>query len=160
MGIREYLEIIGGVLVIIAFISPIICTLIKGRIMPSVQKIISDSIKEAQSNIKKDFRYDLKTAEDNIISIARNMVKDEVRENEEAEEEKRVLRSATYTEKIDNLKSMIKKNESQRAKETEVIFEVLDSIKKEINSLSKLSIEQQGLINKNKERLDKLERGG
>lgn len=127
--------------------------------MPSVHKYVNDSIKEAQSNIKKDFRYDLKSAEDNIISIARNMVKDEVRENEESEEEKRVLRSATYTEKIDNLKAMVKKNEAQRAKETEVIFEVLDSIKTEINSLSKLSVSQQGLINENKSRIDKLERG-
>jgi hypothetical protein len=158
VGIREYLEIIGGVLVIIAFISPIICTLIKGRLMPSVQKHISDSIKESATILRKDFKYDLKNQEDNIISIARNIVKDEIKENEESGEEKRLLRSATWNEKLDNLKSMVKKNETQRAKETEIIFEVLDSIKTEINSLSKLSVSQQGLINENKSRLDKIER--
>lgn len=154
MGIREYLEIIGGVIGILLFISPIICNLLKGRIMPAVHKAISENNKE----IKKDFKYELKNLEDNIISINRNNVKEEIEEREKQDEKERQLRSATYVEKIDNLKASISRNEERRKEDNEAIFETLDSIKSEINNLSKLSIDHDGRIRENKERISTLEK--
>lgn len=154
MGIREYLEIIGGVIGILIFISPIICNLLKGRIMPSVHKAISENNKE----IKKDFKYDLKNSEDNIISIARQMVKEEVDTNEAQQERERALRSINYSASLDSLKSLVIKNEALMNENNKAIVNVLESIKSEINSLSKTMINHEGRIIENKDKLKDLEK--
>lgn len=154
MGIREYLEIIGGIIAVILFLSPIICTLLKGRIMPAVHKAITDNNKE----LKKDFKYDLKQLEDNIISINRDVVKEEIKEKEIQDEKERQLRSATYVEKIDNMKAIMARNEERRKEDNESMFEILDSIKSEINNLSKLAVDHEGKIRDNKDRITSLEK--
>jgi ribonuclease D len=154
VGLKEYLEIIGGIILIIGFLSPLIFVLIKAKIMPSVKY----EIKNNNESLKKDLRSEIQKNDAKIISLISKTTKEEIKNNEEIEEEKRQLRSQTYSEKIDNLKQLVARNEEQRRHETTVIFEILDSIKSEINSLSKTMVNHEGRIIENKERITKIEK--
>lgn len=147
MTFKEYLEVIGGMILILSFISPVIFILIKAKIMPSVQSAIRRSIEEKS-----------KENEEHIIKIVSDYNDKVVKEIQEKDDREIKLRSENFISKIDSLRYIFERNEEDRQRENKMVCDVLDSLKLEVVNLSKVMVEHQSKIIQNQEDIREIKR--
>lgn len=147
MTFKEYLEVIGGMILILSFISPVIFILIKAKIMPSVQSAIRRSIEEKS-----------KENEEHIIKIVSDYNDKIVKEIQEKDDREIKLRSENFINKIDSLRYIFERNEADRQRENQMVCDVLDSLKLEVVNLSKVMVEHQSKIMQNQEDIREIKR--